>query len=232
MMNTSNRENENEATTTWGGKPFTLIKGDGFLRDGGDLKPGTTVRLAPFEGDGARMEVLIHRPNRGFLRNEVSIVLSGVTSSSSLHVAAADGRGGTREGPSSLDAVRVVTTIQESRAETIRLTPESECEKDRLLEAFCRFADELRLCLREKGYWSDSFDPCSGLLRNSPGNVIWPEVQCLSRIAGFRTSMAGACHIVIHPTWGHRIYPATLLTDAPAQVVRDTIEAMRDIYYE
>lgn len=127
-------------------------------------------------------------------------------------------------GPKTVDDVVIVTTVQESRFEMLEWNEETDREKDLLLARFTQFAVAACRQLQEAGYWADYADPASGLLIQSGGQVVWPEVQSLERLRGYRLSKAGACHILLHPLWGSRMYPASLFTDAPEHVVRGALQ--------
>ena len=153
---------------------------------------------------GNLFEISIHRPNAS-LRREVDIFLKAVIASGSL--------GNTGN-------VLIIATCQRAKVDLLQWNEDSAVEKDRLLRTFQALAQDLCEYLKRSGYWADFADPASGLLSNSPGHIIWPEVQVLERLRGYKLSRAGPCHILLHPVWGSRMYPATIFTNAPEAEVK------------
>jgi len=178
------------------------------------LPPGTRsmmlIEPVCVTHDGFLIEVATHKPNPA-LKRELDHFLHALIASDDSPV------------KSSSD-VLVITTCQESKAELLQWDDEAAREKDRLLNTFARFASDLAAKLKALGYWADYADPASGLLANSPGQVIWPEVQAMERLRGFQKTKAGPCHIILHPKWGSRVYPATMFTNAPDEVVRRVLQ--------
>ena len=100
-----------------------------------------------------------------------------------------------------------------------------EAEKDRLLEAFVDWSKKLCGGLQELGHWADYVDPCSGLLMiHKESQAVYDEVSALSVLRGYECSNAGCCKVVLHPKWGSFIYPATVLTTAPAEAVLEQLK--------
>ena len=166
----------------------------------------TVIPPTMVEYDSNRIEVAIHRAT-GTIKRELDHYLRAVISPQGPLTSAGD--------------VLIVTTCQESRVDLLNWDESSAIEKDRLLFVFKAFAEELCEKLRSLGYWADYADPASGLLMNSRGQVVWPEVQALERLRGYSHSMAGPCHILLHPMWQSRVYPATLFTNAPENELRN-----------
>ena len=101
-------------------------------------------------------------------------------------------------------------------------------EKDRLLEVFCGWSKSLCSALEEDGHWSDYIDPCSGLpMIHRDSQAVYDEVSALSVSRGYKCSNAGCCKVVLHPQWGSFVYPATLLTAAPLDVLLGHIDDLK-----
>jgi len=96
-------------------------------------------------------------------------------------------------------------------------------EKDRLLNVFVSWAASICESIRKRGYWADFFDPASGLLHATDGNIVWSEVHAMQVLRGHRLHLAGQCHVTLHPVFGPNVYPASLLIDAPEDVIVDII---------
>jgi len=59
--------------------------------------------------------------------------------------------------------------------------------------------------LRARGYWADY------------------RMECL---LNYKAYNAGFCKILTHPKWGSAVYPATIFTHAPVDVVKSLIESL------
>lgn len=115
-----------------------------------------------------------------------------------------------------LDGLLVVPTCQQADYDLVRTGEKIDVEKDRLLERFMEWSRCVCGRLAEAGHWCDYIDPCSGLPMIQQGtNNVYPEVEGLSLLLGYKTQNAGCCKIVLHPRWGSAVYPATLFAKAP-----------------
>ena len=54
-------------------------------------------------------------------------------------------------------------TNQRAREDLVNIGPHIELEKDRLLNVFMTFGQDICSRIRNEGYWADYIDPCSGL---------------------------------------------------------------------
>lgn len=59
-------------------------------------------------------------------------------------------------------------------------------------------------------------------------NKVYSEVDGVELLLRYRCLSAGMCKILLHPLWGGAVYPASLFTDAPFEVVRDVLDAVPD----
>ena len=92
-----------------------------------------------------------------------------------------------------------------------------DTEKDFCLERFMTFAKNVTDRLIAAGHWADYIDPCSGLsMVNKDSQQIYGEVDALVTLLNYQTTNSGCCKVVLHPTWGSAVYPASIFTKAPA----------------
>ena len=116
------------------------------------------------------------------------------------------------------DRVVAIPTTQNTAMQLVNWGEEAAVEKDRCLEAFFGFAEELREKLQP--HWCDFIDPCSGLPKHdTASNCVYDEVsghQCLLK---YFVSQAGGCKVLLHPRWQTACYPASIFTTAPDDVV-------------
>ena len=111
--------------------------------------------------------------------------------------------------------VLVIPTAQQAGIDLLGLSVEVAQEKDRLLERFVTFCKQLHETLKTRGFWFDFCDPASGLPMFEAGGSVFSDVECFERLRKYRTSQAGGCKVVYHPTWGSSFYPSTMFTNCP-----------------
>jgi hypothetical protein len=124
-----------------------------------------------------------------------------------------------------LKSLLIVPTCQQAQVNLVNYGAEEAAQKDMLLERFAAWASATCDALSEQGFWADFCDPASGLPMRSKGNAIYPEVQGLTMLRNYPILNVGACKLVLHPTWGSAVYPATLFTNAPPAVLLDVMGA-------
>lgn len=121
---------------------------------------------------------------------------------------------------------KVVPTVQKTLLSTLAVNEETAKIKDDCLERFVRLAERFAEATKAKGYWADFTDPCCGLPMLSNGNTVYPDINGLVRLRNFPTFAAGGCHVALHPSWGECMYPATMFTNAPMDVVVKIVESI------
>jgi hypothetical protein len=58
------------------------------------------------------------------------------------------------------------------------------------------------------------------LQMNEPGTGgIFSEVDACELLLRYKTSTTGCCKVLHHPVWGSSVYPASLITTCPADVL-------------
>jgi len=120
----------------------------------------------------------------------------------------------------------LVPTAQRAALDLVEWGAAAAAEKDLLLERFFAWADAVAAALRARGFWVDAVDPCSGLARATPhSHTPYPEVDAFETLLRWRTSDAAGCKVLLHPTWGAAVYPATLFARAPLDALVAALEA-------
>ena len=170
------------------------------------------VMVAHGEEENSLLEVSVHLPSAS-LRRELAIYMQNVVK-------------GYPQLEGHVRNVLVIATCQETKMDLLNWGAEQAAEKDRLLLVFKHFAEDLCAHFRSLGYWADYADPASGLLMTGPGQTIWPEVQSIERMRGYKRSMVNQCHVLYHPRWQTRMYPASMFTNAPEDVVKAKLESL------
>ena len=152
------------------------------------------VTLTTKHGD---MEISMHQCRAAYLR-EMQMVLPG----------------------KNLENLLCLPTMQHAREDLVKIGDNIEVEKDRLLENFMVFAKELCALIEAKGHFADYIDPCSGLaMITREANKVYSEVDGAQQLLGYGVQNAGCCKILLHPSWSSAVYPASIFTTAPADLI-------------
>lgn len=51
------------------------------------------------------------------------------------------------------------------------------------------------------------------------GSTTFSEVDSFEHLLGYKTSNAGCCKVLHHPVWGSGVYPASVVTNAPLDMI-------------
>jgi hypothetical protein len=79
--------------------------------------------------------------------------------------------------------------------------------------------------MKKENYFADYFDPCSGLpAKTLESNQVFSEVQAAQTLLGYKVMNASCCKILLHPEWGSAVYPASIVIQAPAQIVVEKLQ--------
>ena len=119
----------------------------------------------------------------------------------------------------------LLPTLQRSKYDLVTWGGDIDVEKDRLLGEFFNFAKPFCAQIAAFGYWADYIDPCSGLPMITPDcNKVFNEVDCMECVLGYKTMNCGCCKVLLHPIWGSSVYPASVLTTAPSDVIERVLK--------
>eukprot|EP00542_Grammatophora_oceanica_P021007 CAMPEP_0194029554 /NCGR_PEP_ID=MMETSP0009_2-20130614/3246_1 /TAXON_ID=210454 /ORGANISM="Grammatophora oceanica, Strain CCMP 410" /LENGTH=190 /DNA_ID=CAMNT_0038669251 /DNA_START=66 /DNA_END=638 /DNA_ORIENTATION=- len=122
--------------------------------------------------------------------------------------------------------ILAIPTNQHAKEDLVAIGDHVEAEKDRLLNVFMGFGKDFCQKLREKGYWADYIDPCSGLpMLSTNCNKVYSEVDGMECLLNYKSYNAGFCKILTHPRWGSSVYPATMFAFAPSAAVVELVKA-------
>jgi len=124
----------------------------------------------------------------------------------------------------SSDGLLVVPTCQRTKMDLVQTGEPVDIEKDFCLERFLDFAERVTNILRADGVWCDYIDPCSGLsMVNRDSQHIYGEVDALVTLLNYQTTNSGCCKVVLHPTWGSAVYPASMFAKCSADTLKAAI---------
>ena len=177
--------------------------------EGAAKKSRTILSPEVLPGCGDDFEVSVHLPPKA-LEYELDMIFPGVEVKK--------------------EQVVCILTAQKSKMKLLNWNDETAVEKDLLLERFVKWASSIRNNILESSgngndstYWADWIDPCSGLPANGHGNKVYGEVDGFELMCNYKTNNAGGCKILLHPSWDSAVYPATIFTNAPTDVVVSSI---------
>eukprot|EP00039_Didymoeca_costata_P013840 m.216756 g.216756 ORF g.216756 m.216756 type:complete len:491 (+) comp15881_c0_seq9:1318-2790(+) len=128
-----------------------------------------------------------------------------------------------------IDKLLIIPTFQSCNCDLVAIGVEAESEKDRLLKSFVEFGKKVCGLLREKQHWADLTDPCSGYpVIGERGSGLYPDVNGSWMLLRYDLIETGCCKLISHPKWGTKVYPATMFTTAPLDVVQSVMETFKD----
>ncbi|KAF0699639.1 Aste57867_9822 [Aphanomyces stellatus] len=168
-----------------------------------NVRPARHVMLLPPTMNSSGLEISVHECPRTMMRELVHVFPNTLKKDAN---------------------VLGVITCQRASVDLAQFGEEADKEKDRLLENFVKWAHEVAAAIAAAGHWADFIDPCSGLpMIALNSNKVFSEVDGVEVLLRYNCLSAGMCKILIHPEWGAAVYPASLFTTAPYDVVHDII---------
>ena len=120
----------------------------------------------------------------------------------------------------------VVPVFQKSAVDLSHWGDEEAKEKDRLLEQFVLWANAVREHVTSAGHWLNFTDPASGYpVHGDRGGMTCNDVDVCLLCVKFPTVDLGVCKIMSHPEWKTAVYPTTMVTTAPFDILTRALEA-------
>ena len=124
----------------------------------------------------------------------------------------------------------IILILQKSQFPLENSSQEIEEEKDYLRARFLRFGGNLVFQLGDAQYQSDLFDPRNGYpLLSRCGEITLSDTTVVRDLLGFEV-IKQQCSLLIHPQWGTAIYPSTIVTSAPLEVITQFVEKINPTY--
>lgn len=121
----------------------------------------------------------------------------------------------------------IILVLQKSKFPLEKSSQEIEQEKDYLRLRFLRFGCNLVFKLIDVQYQGDLFDPRNGYpLLSRCGEINLSDTTVVRDLLDFRV-IKQKCSLLIHPQWGTAIYPSTIVTSAPLEVIKPLFESLR-----
>ncbi len=174
-------------------------------RYGKQMRPITVFHSV--KGGSRSMEVSVHACGKAFLR-ELEPLLPGIDLTNML----------------------VIPTMQHSSLDLVKIGDPVEAEKDFCLEVFMDFASTFCKRMIECNHFADYVDPCSGLVMlTKDANKVFSEVDSAQQLLGYAVQNCGCCKVLLHPKWGSAVYPASIFTTAPMELVNQILDNLFQI---
>lgn len=137
----------------------------------------------------------------------------------------------------------VVVVLQPCGCELLERNAIAEAQKHQLRQIFLEMGMPVVRHLQALGYAATVFDPRTGLPFESAtetgagpvaepgtadqdavsraGSWVLDDVAVARSCLGYATVASHGCSILLHPEWGNAVYPSTLLSSAPPEIVAE-----------
>ncbi|KAI8987213.1 methylmalonic aciduria and homocystinuria type D protein [Pilobolus umbonatus] len=115
----------------------------------------------------------------------------------------------------------VVPVVQRCTHDMVGISTEVNHERDIKLEVFVDWGKRVVDRIKSIGMWADIMDPASGYpIFSEAGPTPYPDVQGTHMLSTrYDVHNIGCCHILLHPQWNSHVYPSTLFTTAPNDIL-------------
>jgi hypothetical protein len=60
-------------------------------------------------------------------------------------------------------------------------------------------------------------------MTSPPGQLRLNDVKVVCATLDYAIDSSGSCAVIVHPTWGRAVYPATLVSSAQPDVVEEVV---------
>ena len=125
----------------------------------------------------------------------------------------------------------LILFLQQSSVSPQEFTIEVTQEKNSLRANFIRFGCSLIFALQDRQYPSDLFDPRTGYpLLASPG-MTWDDNAAVRASLNYPVINYHQCSLLTHPVWQNNVYPGTIVTSAPFDIVELCTQSIIDYYH-
>jgi Methylmalonic aciduria and homocystinuria type D protein len=112
----------------------------------------------------------------------------------------------------------LLLVLQPAPIPLVPQTPATEVHKRALRQQFLDFGYAIVQQLQHRGHLADLFDPQTGWpLASRSGSYRLDDVAVVRACLGYDIALVANCAMLIHPTWGQAVYPATVVSSATAE---------------
>lgn len=118
----------------------------------------------------------------------------------------------------------IIILLRQSRFSLKQLSSDVAQEKDNLRTKFIRFGCDLIFSLQDHNYQSDLFDPRTGYpLLTRQGEITLDDNAVVEAVLGYPLTSYQNCSLLTHPIWENAVYPSTVVTSAPLEILTPII---------
>ena len=126
-----------------------------------------------------------------------------------------------------LPALSVLVVLQFCQFAFLEQTVHTEISKNQFRQQFVEFGSQVIFQLKAMGHLADIFDPRTGLpMTSAPGQLRLNDVKVVCASLDYAIDSSGSCAVIVHPTWGKAVYPATLVSSAQPKVVEEVVASI------
>ena len=113
----------------------------------------------------------------------------------------------------------LILVLQQSSISLKESTSKVAQEKDHLRANFLHFGCDLIFALQDRKYQSDLFDPRTGYPLFARSKMTWDDNAVVNALLNYPVISYQQCSLLFHPVWKHNVYPSTIITSAPLDIV-------------
>ena len=113
----------------------------------------------------------------------------------------------------------LIVVLQQSSNSLKESTSKVAQEKDYLRANFLRFGCDLISALQDRQYFCDLFDPRTGYPLFARSRMTWDDNAVVKALFNYPVTSYQQCSLLLHPVWKHNVYPSTIITSAPLDIV-------------
>ncbi len=117
----------------------------------------------------------------------------------------------------------LILILQQSSIPLKESSPEVILEKNDLRAKFMLFGRSLIFALQAQEYQSDLFDPRTGYPLLARPGIAFDDNAVVKAILKYPVISHQQCSLLIHPVWGNKVYPSTIVTSAPANILNSCL---------
>ena len=118
----------------------------------------------------------------------------------------------------------LILLLQQSSISLKESSPEVALEKDALRAKFMLFGRSLIFALQAQEYQSDLFDPRTGYPLFARPGITFDDNAVVKAMLKYPVISYRQCSLLIHPVWGNKVYPSTIVTSAPANILDSCLQ--------
>ncbi|MBE9045378.1 methylmalonic aciduria and homocystinuria type D protein [Pleurocapsales cyanobacterium LEGE 10410] len=118
----------------------------------------------------------------------------------------------------------MILLLQQSSISLKVISPEADREKNLLRAKFIYWGRALIFALQDRGYQGELFDPRTGCPLFGRQGINLDDNAVAKALLNYPVVSYRQCSLLIHPTWGDRVYPSTMVTSAPQEIIKLTIK--------